>query len=191
MTDNYFEEKTFQNIEGPVNALEKGTYEVCQFKNCNFENGDFSGFSFIDCKFESCNLSLVKLSKTVLRDVLMVECKMLGLEFHKCSEHGISLSIENSTLDHSTFYGVKLKSTKFIGSSLVSVDFTEADLTNALFDYCNLENAIFENSNLERADFRKGFNFSIDPDRNRMKKAKFSAGGLSGLLGKYKLDIEK
>jgi hypothetical protein len=43
---------------------------------------------------------------------------------------------------------------------------------------------------LEKADFRSAFNFSIDPEMNRMKKAKFSRTGVFGLLHKYNIEIE-
>ncbi|HUZ61183.1 MAG TPA: hypothetical protein VMU83_20575 [Hanamia sp.] len=35
-------------------------------------------------------------------------------------------------------------------------------------------------TNLEKADFRSAFNYSIDPELNEIKKAKFSSDELSG-----------
>jgi len=64
-------------------------------------------------------------------------------------------------------------------------------LTNAVFDNCNLSQAIFENTILEKTDFRTSYNYSIDPEINRIKKAMFSIAGLSGLLNKYDIDIER
>ena len=69
-------------------------------------------------------------------------------------------------------------------------DFTEADLTGAAFENCNLQRVIFDNTNLEMVDLRTSFNYSIDPERNKLKKAKFSATGIMGLLDKYKIIIE-
>ena len=51
--------------------------------------------------------------------------------------------------------------------------------------------ATFDNSNLEKVDFTTAFNFSIDPEINRIKKAKFSLAGVLGLLNKYDIIIEK
>ena len=87
------------------------------------------------------------------------------------------------------FYNKKLKGTKFKNCSLHEVDFTETDLTNPTFDNCDLMGAIFRNSILEKADLRTAFHFSIDPEANRMKKAKFSRMGLDGLLHKYGIDV--
>ena len=70
------------------------------------------------------------------------------------------------------------------------VDFEDCDLTNAGFINCNLAAAIFVNTILEKADFRSSYNYSIDPERNRIKKAKFSSIGLAGLLNKYDIEIE-
>jgi uncharacterized protein YjbI with pentapeptide repeats len=74
---------------------------------------------------------------------------------------------------------------------LQDADFAEADLTSALFDNCNLAQAVFDNTTLEKADFRTSYNFFIDPESNRLKKAKFSIEGVVGLLGKYDIIIEK
>ena len=70
-------------------------------------------------------------------------------------------------------------------------DFSECDLTGSLFDNCDMAGATFDNSNLEKVDFTTAFNFSIDPEINRIKKAKFALPGVLGLLNKYDIIIEK
>jgi len=50
--------------------------------------------------------------------------------------------------------------------------------------------AAFENTILEKADFRTSFNYSIDPEKNRIRKARFSLAGISGLLDKYDIEID-
>ena len=42
---------------------------------------------------------------------------------------------------------------------------------------------------LEKADFRTAKNYSIDPEQNRLKKAKFSLSGVVGLLRKYDIVV--
>ena len=73
---------------------------------------------------------------------------------------------------------------------LQETDFTEADLTDAAFPECDLLKSTFENTILEKADFRTSFNYSIDPNLNRVKKAKFSMPAVVGLLDKYDIQIE-
>jgi uncharacterized protein YjbI with pentapeptide repeats len=70
------------------------------------------------------------------------------------------------------------------------VDFSESDLSNATFDNCDLLTATFDRTVLEKADFRTAYNYAIDPENNRIKKARFSTAGLAGLLFKYDLDIK-
>jgi len=93
-------------------------------------------------------------------------------------------------LNFSSFYQLKLKNTPFNECKLLEVDFTAANLTEAFFNACNLEKAVFENSILEKADFTTSFNLNIDPERNRLKKAKFSKENVDGLLSKYDILIK-
>ena len=83
-----------------------------------------------------------------------------------------------------------MKKARFVDCSLQEVDFTGADLSMAVFGNCNLSRAVFHDSNLEKADFRTASECSIDPEANRIKKAKFSYAGIAGLLGKYNIVIE-
>lgn len=187
MQETYITDKTFERQE----ILGKGQYENCIFNGLNFADNDFSEYKFIDCTFKNCNLSLAKLNKTVFRDTMFKDCKMLGLRFDTCNEFGLSFSFDGCQLNHSSFYKTKIKKTIFKNSQLQEADFAEADLTSSVFDNCNLTQAIFDHTTLEKANFRTSYNYSIDPEINRIKKAKFSISGVSGLLDKYDIDIEK
>jgi hypothetical protein len=54
-----------------------------------------------------------------------------------------------------------------------------------------MERATFDQTILEKVDFRTSYHYSIDPEVNRIKKAKFSILGVAGLLGKYDIEIEQ
>lgn len=58
------------------------------------------------------------------------------------------------------------------------------------FRNCDLSGAIFNHTNIEKVDFRTSHNYSINPEINRIKKAKFSLNEVSGLLHKYDIEIE-
>ena len=116
---------------------------------------------------------------------------MLGLKFETCNDFGLAFSFENCNLNHSSFYQTKLKKTSFTNTQLQEVDFTECDLTSSVFSGSDFTKATFFNTILEKADFRTSFNFSIDPEINRIKKARFSVEGLAGLLDKYDIQIER
>lgn len=115
---------------------------------------------------------------------------MLGLHFDECNEFGFALAFEQCQLNHSIFYQMKLGRTTFIGSQLQGVDFTEAELKGIALQNCDLMNAIFENTNLEKADLTKSTNYSINPEINKIKGAKFSLPELVGLLDKYEIEIK-
>lgn len=185
--ENYIQDKTFDKS----NSLTKGEYENCIFNNCNLADQDLSQFRFTDCTFRGCNLSLAKIIKTSFQDITFKDCKMLGLRFDTCHEFGLAFSFEGCQLHHASFYKLKIKKTVFKNSQLQETDFAEADLTAAVFENCNLAQAVFDHTTLEKADFRTSYNYSLDPELNRIKKAKFSILGAAGLLDKYDIDIEK
>ena len=114
---------------------------------------------------------------------------MLGLHFEHCNEFGLSFSFDNCNLKHSSFFKAKLKKTSFKNSILHEADFTDCDLSGSVFDICDFTRATFEKTILEKADFRTSYNFSIDPEKNRIKKAMFSMSGAAGLLHKYDIEI--
>jgi uncharacterized protein YjbI with pentapeptide repeats len=115
---------------------------------------------------------------------------MLGIHFENCNQFGLSVTFEGCNLSHCSFYQVKLKKTNFKNCSVQEVDFTECDLSNSVFANCDFTNANFENTVLEKADLRTSFNYFIDPEINRIKKAKFSLSGVPGLLRKYDIEID-
>jgi len=47
----------------------------------------------------------------------------------------------------------------------------------------------FTGADLEKADLSTSFNYSIDPTSNKIKKAKFSQSGISGLLDAFGIEI--
>jgi fluoroquinolone resistance protein len=120
-----------------------------------------------------------------------MNCKLLGLHFEDCNNLMVSFEIDGCVLEFSSFNKLKLKKTIFKNSKIIEADFTEADLSDSSFVNCDLQRTIFKITNLERVDFRTSYNYSIDPDSNRIKKAKFSLPGIAGLLEKYDIEIEK
>ncbi|WP_108801942.1 pentapeptide repeat-containing protein [Aquimarina sp. Aq107] len=190
MKEQFIEEKTFDRKDFSEIPLEKGEYELCVFLNCNFSNSDLSHIRFVDCEFHNCNLSTANIFQTGFQNVLFKDCKILGLHFDKCNDFGFSIKVDNCQLNHSSFFKRKLSKTLFKKSKLQEVDFTECDLSSAIFDDCNLQNTIFNKTDLQNADFRNSFNFTIDPENNKIKGAKFTLETIVGLLTKYNIKIE-
>lgn len=165
-------------------------YEACEFTHCNFSKADLSHFRFVDCSFTDCDWSNARLAKTTLNDVKFTGCKLLGLSFHDCNDGLFTVSFNRCNLSFSSFHGRTMKKTNFKACLLHEADFTEAVLTGSAFDGCDLGRAVFENTVLEKVDFRTAYNYSIDPEKNKLKKARFSNANLAGLLAKYDLDID-
>lgn len=190
MLETFYQDQTFNQNDLDKKPLEKGEYENCLFQNCNFTEYNLSEFKFLDCDFVDCNLSLAILNGTAFRTVRLKDCKMLGLQFDNCNDFGLAFSFNNCQLNHSVFFQLKIKKTNFKNCQLHETDFSEADLSNANFEDCDLSQAVFQNTNLEKADFRNAFNYSIDPESNNIKGAKFHLAEVSGLLTKYKIQID-
>ena len=182
-------DKTYKGENYAEKALQIAEYENCTFSNCIFSNTDLSDIIFSECVFEDCDMSMATLKGTAFREVTFKSCKMLGLHFDDCNPFLLSFNFEGCTLNFSSFFKLKLKNIQFKDCKLEDVDFVETDLTNAVFKDCDLNKAVFDNTKLEGADFRTAFSFSIDPEINRIKKAKFSTQNIAGLLLKYNITI--
>lgn len=186
----YIEDKTFDKLDFSSHPLDEGEFDNCHFNRCNFSNFNLSNKQFLECHFVGCNISSAQLVKTAFKQVRFKDCKLLGLHFENCSPFLFSVEFENCFLQLSSFYGIKMKKTRFSNCNLQEVDFTETDLSGCLFEQCDFLKATFGNTILEKSDLRTSYNYSIDPEVNRIKKAKFSIQGVGGLLDKYDIIIE-
>ncbi|MEZ0484962.1 pentapeptide repeat-containing protein [Fibrella aquatica] len=190
MADVFLINEQFEQINYTKIPLPTGEYELCRFIGCDFTKSSLAGSVFYDCEFIDCQLSGVKLTKTAFRDVRFRDCKAEGLHFEHCNDFLFAVSFDSCVLTKSSFYKQKIKNTSFKKSILHEVDFMGADLTGADFDESDLRRAAFENTILEKADLRTAYNYSLDPELNRLSHAKFSLSGVAGLLVKYNIDIE-
>ena len=80
--------------------------------------------------------------------------------------------------------------TLFAHSILQEVDFTECSAKKVTFDNCDLTDAIFNHTNLKEADFRNARSYTLNPNHNTIRQAKFSAPEVFGLLRDYQITIE-
>jgi uncharacterized protein YjbI with pentapeptide repeats len=128
----------------------------------------------MDCHFEECNFSGTLLDNSSLKNVAFKKCKVMGINFGKCSDFLFSVAFEECMLDFSSFFQKKMKKTHFKDCSMKEVTFAEVDLSEAIFEKCDLLNASFVKTNLEKADFRTATRYSFDPEQNTIKLAKFS-----------------
>lgn len=190
MERTYIQDKKFNKDDITNKELAIADYENCIFTNCDLSNADLSKRIFLDCEFVTSNLSSARLHKTAFKTVKFKDCKLLGLHFEDCDDFLFEIEFENCQLNLSSFYKMKIKKTRFKNCNLSEADLTEADLTNSIFDNCDLSGTKFENTILEKSDLRTSYGYSIDPESNKIKKAKFSIHGIAGLLDKYDIELE-
>lgn len=187
-TANY--NKTYNQIDFSKENLQGKEFDGCQFINCSFAESNLSATDFLNCDFQNCNLMMVQTNETGLKDVRFKGCKLVGLDFSLCNDFLFLVNFSHCQLDYALFTKKKMKKTHFSDCSLLQVDFSACVLTGSSFENCVLTGTTFYRTNLEETDFRSARDFLIDPDENRVKKAKFSVWGLPGLLTKYAIEIE-
>lgn len=177
-----------------ADVLERSTdipeFVRCTFIACDLQGPWCAGRTFVECTFRDCDLSLADLDRTALQEVTFERCKLVGARFDRCHTFLLSVSFAQCILDLASFHGLKLKGTRFMGCRMRETDLSDADLNNASFAGSDLGAALFDGTVLEGADLRSALHFSIDPTRNRLRKARFSAEGLSGLLDRTGIIIE-
>ncbi|MGQ2984755.1 pentapeptide repeat-containing protein [Flavobacterium sp.] len=187
--ENYIiDQQITGRIYNPEDIMYKD-FERCTFMQCDLSACSFTGVAFIDCNFISCNFSEAKINYVGLRGAIFDNCNFTGVNFSMVDKLFFSVEFKNCRLDHTKFYTLAIKSTVFTDCSLIAVDFMNTDLTGVLFDNCNLHKAVFVDSIANKADFSTSYNFSIDPERNKLRRARFSQDGLKGLLEKYEIVV--
>ncbi|EGV42368.2 pentapeptide repeat-containing protein [Bizionia argentinensis JUB59] len=190
MNQPFICDQTFEKQNYTQKLLPKGEYDNCQFIDCDFSEVFLSSTSFMECEFINCNLSSAKVKGVMFKDVSFVECKLLGVLFQECNPFLFSISAKHSNFSYASFYAMKLTSMTFESCNLDHVDFTNANASKVKFIECSLSHAIFKNTNLEKTDLQTATNFSIQPEQNNIKQAKFSTMGALLLLNHYQITIE-
>ncbi len=190
MNEHLHQNKVFEKVTYSQKEIKNREFESCTFQQCDLSESNFIGCRFIDCTFSSCNLTMLKLNRCTMSNALFRDSKILGVNFSNCEDSLFSVRFEGCVADYASFMNKKMAKTVFRQTSLKQVNFANAVLTQAVFDGCDLYDATFNRTQLNEADFRTARNYIIDPENNPVRKAKFSAYGLVGLLTKYNLHIE-
>jgi uncharacterized protein YjbI with pentapeptide repeats len=186
-----FYDQVFDQITNVIDQWADQSFEQCIFRKLDLTRTEFIGTNFINCRFESCNLTSVILKNTKLYDVSFVNCQLPHVDFSVCNPFGFHVNFQECGLDYTVFLNRKLKKARFTDCSLKEAHFLKCELTGTVFKQCNLELARFEDNDLTGADFSSSYNLELDPDLNKLKKARFSLHNLPGLLAKYNLVISQ
>lgn len=183
------ESQVLQSKNFSKKSLEGHVFDSCSFKSCDFSESLLRNAQFCACSFENCNLSLPKLEGCRFQDVRFVGCKIVGAEFFKCEKTFFSPTFKDCVLYYCNFSGLAMKKTYFNGSKLNECHFTNTNLNSADFDRVDLSGTIFHDCDLSMANFTTAVSYDIDPQTNKVKKAKFSLPEAIGLLRGFDVTI--
>lgn len=186
----HYEDYAFDKLTLSGRSFPGRIFEQCTFTRCDLSGCDFAKSKFIECTFTGCDLSMIKWRGASLQHVVLVECKVMGVDLSACSEMLFSVHFDRCVLDHSVLVKRRMPKTGFVKCSLKGVDFSEADLSQAILDDCDLQDAVFERTDLRKADLATAFNFRIDPRSNDLRGARFSLQGALELLNCFGVVVE-
>lgn len=181
-----FNEQTFEGIDLRETVIRGKEFYECTFIQCRFIEATFSSCKFIDCTFKNCDLSNMKINMTRFRDLKSEDSKWVGVNFTN-AESVSHLNFIRCVLNYSNFLGLDLRRSKFEHCVAREVDFRQANLTEAVCTGTDFSGTQFASTNLTKADFRKAIQYSIRPNDNTLKSAKFSFPEAAALL--HGLDI--
>lgn len=170
-------------------SLEGYVFVSCSFNSCDFSESILRHAKFCACTFVNCNLSLPKLDGCRFQDAQFIECKIVGAEFFKCEKTFFSVSFKKCLLQYCNFSDLNMKNASFNGSHLKENHFSNTFLSGANFTDVDLSGTIFHNCDLCKADFSSATRYDINPQTNKIKKAKFSLPEAIGLLRGFDITI--
>ena len=187
---DYFLDIEQNGITFGENEISYKEFENCTFTNCDFTNCVFMASTFIDCNFNNCNFNAAKINHTCLRTVFFNKCKISDVNFAMIDKLIFEIHFKDCILDFSKFYALKMKGFTFTNTSLVAVDFMGTDLSEVVFENCDLYRSEFDKAIANKANFKTSYNYTINPEKTKIKKAIFSLEGVKGLLYKYDIIVK-
>lgn len=190
MAENYIIGEGFTNKIYRTDEIMYKDFERCTFTGCDFTQCDYTGTAFIDCDFIGCNFSEAKISYVSFRGAFFNNCNFTAVNFSMCDPLLFAVEFKECRLDYAKFYTLKIKGTIFTDCSMIAADFMKTDLTGVMLDNCDLHQSVFIDAIANGADFTTSYNYTIDPERNKLKRARFSQDGLKGLLAKYDIIVK-
>lgn len=191
MNKQLIEDRAFENAQ--IHDLINGEVEFvyCVFRQCSFADLSLNQISFGECEFENCDFSNAKLGGASFRECKFTNSKLIGLNFEHCNPFLLSFECYHCDLSYCTFYQLSLKSSQFYDCKLLQVDFTHTNLEGAKMIRCDLKNAQFDSTNLTKTNLSSSYNYSIQPEKNKIRGAKFSYPAVLGLLDEWQIKISK
>ena len=185
------EERSFSGLDLHGQELRFKEFYGCVFFKCSFLETTLRSCRFVDCEFRECNLALCRVQDCSFSNTRFQDSQVIGVDWIEASwpKHGFLRTVDftRCALNHSTFIGLSLRGIELTNCVARDVDFTGADLSQADLTHTDFSQSRFLHTDLTEADLTGATNYSIAPNRNVLKKAKFSLPEAVSLL--YGLDI--
>jgi len=186
-----YQDQIFKGLRTTQTMAEQKEFEDCTFLLSSMTDLCFSQCRFIDCIFDRCDMSLCAFPHSAFVGCVFQNTKLVGIDWTQADWTGLKLQepvrFDACVLSHSTFIGMQITDLKMMGCISTDVDFREADLAGVDFSGTDLSQSLLHQTNLEGADFRHAMKYTIQPEVNRLTKAKFSMPEAMSLL--YNMDI--
>jgi fluoroquinolone resistance protein len=188
LNKNYFNEK-ISGITYDEKTIKDIEFENCVFEKCIFVECIFDNCRFIDCKFVGCSISAGKPINSTFTSIKFEDSKIMGFDWTKAKSVRL-LEFNNCNISYSNFSYLKLPHLKLIKCVAQETNFCDTDLQESIFTNTDFSKAVFLNTNLTKADFLFAYNYGIDVNANKIKKAKFSLPEAASLLRSFDIEIE-
>lgn len=169
-------------------------YSECIFEHCIFAgivliDVVFDNCAFVNCTFRDVNLAGLRMQNATFRDTAFINIDWSEIRYAS-KLFPLVKEISKCILKYNNFSKMKLLKLPLVDSSLIDCAFLECDLSGSVFKNVDLQDTSFQECNLSKADFREARNYRINPESNRMHKAKFSLPEVVGLLTDLDISIE-
>lgn len=156
-------------------------YYDCTFRNCDFHELMISNTRFENCEFIECNFSLAVFTNAVY-DAIFDHCHMLGCSFAGLNAFSGGLQFIGCNLNYSNYSQIRMKGMHFSECQMMEASFADAEVKNSTFAACNLERTDFDGADITQCDFATSYNYTVNPTRTKLRKARFSKDQLEGLV---------
>ena len=187
--EDYYNEVEFTKINFTEGKTGKIEFYKCIFTSCLFIKAVFEKCVFEKCTFLNCDLSVVKFIGSSFIDVKFVENKMIGIDWTIIQKPS-RFNFLKCILNDSSFYKMDLRSTQIEECIAHNSDLENTDLSKTNCRKTDFLNAKFGEADLSYADFTGAINYSINPNKTKLKKAKFSLPEAVSLLDVWGVQID-
>jgi uncharacterized protein YjbI with pentapeptide repeats len=111
------------------------------------------------------------------------------LNFSEVNSFMLEMRFTDCQLHFCDWKDMVLSDISFVNCHLQENTFERCDMRNCRMESCNMDRAQFTRNDLRTFDVSSNYNFSLDPELNKIKGMQLHERQLICLLFKYELDV--